>query len=292
MQLFGITHLAILGGIVLLAALLAAAERRLAPGGKGLRLGLACVILLDTIWWYDIWLCMASSRFPAHLPMELCDLTLYLTEIALITLSPAVFDVAYYCALAGTSMALLTPDLWEQFPSLSTVQFFFAHGLVVAAVLYLVWSRQARPRRGSVARAMLAINLWAAFDGAFDWIFKTNYMYLRVKPVNASLLNFLGPWPWYILAAEGVALVLFLLLYLPFRQRSGTRAWKRRIPGISHMSAGKLVGSGSRFLLSSSRALPPIAGIASKSVFPSASRMRKSWLENGGASFITLLART
>ena len=115
-------------------------------------------------------------------------------------------------------MALLTPNLWEQFPSFATVQFFAAHGLVVTAVLYLVWSRQARPRRGSVGRAMLAVNCFAAFDGAFDAIFKTNYMYLRAKPENMSLLSFLGPWPWYIVSSEAVALGLFLLLYLPFRR--------------------------------------------------------------------------
>ena len=163
--------------------------------------------------------------FPFKLPLHLCDLTLYLTVIALFTLSPAVFDVAYCCALAGTSMALLTPDLWENFPSVSTVQYFIAHGLVVAAALYLVWSRLARPRRGSVARAMLAINLLAAFDGVFNWIFKTNYMYLCAKPANASLLDFLGPWPWYIVATEGVAFVLFRLLCLPYRgQRKKRRS--------------------------------------------------------------------
>ena len=128
--------------------------------------------------------------FPIQAPSDLCDVTLYLTVIALFTLSPAVFDVAYYSALAGTSMALLTPDLWEQFPSLPTVQFFIAHGLVVTAVLYLVWSRLARPRKGLVARTMLALNLLAAFDGVFNWIFKTNFMYLCAKPARCLASRF------------------------------------------------------------------------------------------------------
>ena len=153
-----------------------------------------------------------------HLPLELCDATLGLIIIALFTLHVAIFDLVYYCALAGTTMALLTPDLWESFPSLSTVQFFFAHGFVVSAALYLVWSGQARPRPGSVGRTMLILNIYAAAVGTFDLIFRTNYMYLLAKPESASLLDFLGPWPWYILASEGVAFGLFLLLYLPFRQ--------------------------------------------------------------------------
>ena len=216
-HLFGVTHLAILSAIVLLAVLLAAVQRGFWPGGKGLRMGLGCVILVDTIWWYLYQAFHGQLTFPSQLPLDLCDFTLYLTVIALVTLSPAVFDVTYCFALGGTSMALLTPDLWERFPSVLTVQFFIAHGLVVAAVLYLVWSRQARPRKGSVVRAMLALNLLAAFDGAFDWIFKTNFMYLCAKPGNASLLDLLGPWPWYIAVTEAVAFVLFLLLYLSFR---------------------------------------------------------------------------
>lgn len=221
--LFGIAHLAILSAIVLLAAVLTAVQRRLAPGSRSLRLGLAATLFLDTALW-DIFLVRHGLlTFPAHLPVELCDVTLYLTLIALFTLSPAVFDLAYYGALGGTTMALFTPDLWERFPSLTTVHFFFAHGLVVAAVLYLVWSGLARPRKGSVARAMLGVNVWAVLDGSFDWIFKTNYMYLRAKPGHASLLDLLGPWPWYIVVTEGVALGLFLLLYLPFRQ-SASRA--------------------------------------------------------------------
>jgi hypothetical integral membrane protein (TIGR02206 family) len=215
-QLFGPTHLAILGAVPLLAAILALIQRYLLPGRIGLRIGLAVVMLLDSILYYGYMAMQGQLTFPGHLPLELCDASLCLIIIALFTLNKAVFDLAYYGALAGTTMALLTPNLWEPFPSFTTAQFFLDHGLIVTAVLYLVWSGQARPRPGSVGRAMLALNIFAAIAGTFDYIFKTNYMYLSAKPQNASLLDLLGPWPWYVVASEGVALGGFLLLYLPF----------------------------------------------------------------------------
>ena len=215
-QLFGPVHFLILGSVVVFAAVLALIQRRLAPGTKWLRIGLGIVLLADSAFWFSYLAVTGQPIFPSLLPIELCDLTLYLAAIALFTLSPVCFDVAYYWALAGSSMALLTPNLFGHFPSVTTVQFFVEHGLAVSAVLYLVWSRQARPRPGSIGRTMIAVNLLAAFDGVFDWIFKTDYMYLGAKPAHVSLLSFLGPWPWYIATSEGVALALFLLLYLPF----------------------------------------------------------------------------
>ncbi|MGD0097565.1 MAG: TIGR02206 family membrane protein [Terracidiphilus sp.] len=219
-HLFGPAHLIILSAVPALAAILTVVQRKLSPEARWLRIGLASVIVLDTALYYGHLATHEQLTFPAHLPLELCDASLCLVILALLTLNRAVFDLAYYGALAGASMALLTPNLWEPFPSFTTAQFFVAHGLTVAGTLYLVWSKQVRPQPGSVARAMLALNLFAAFVGAFDFMLKTNYMYLRAKPMNVSLLDFLGPWPWYILSAEGVAWVVFLLLYLPFWRRT------------------------------------------------------------------------
>jgi hypothetical integral membrane protein (TIGR02206 family) len=217
-RLFGPVHLLILGAVVLLAAGLAVIQRKLLPGTKVLRLGLAVTLLADSVVFYGYQITHGQLTFPDHLPLELCDASLCLVVIALFTLNRAVYDLAYYGALAGATMALLTPNLWEPFPSFGTVQFFVAHGLIVAGALYLVWSKLVRPRPGSVLRALLGINVFAAFVGTFDVIFKTDYMYLRAKPQNASLLDYLGPWPWYLVAAELVALIVFGLLYVPFRK--------------------------------------------------------------------------
>jgi hypothetical integral membrane protein (TIGR02206 family) len=64
---------------------------------------------------------------------------------------------------------------------------------------------------------MLVLNIYAALVGLFNAWYHTNYMYLCEKPEGASLLDWLGPWPWYILSGEAVALALFSLLWLPFR---------------------------------------------------------------------------
>jgi len=218
-RLFGPMHIAILSAAPATAAILALLARRFREGERAIRLALGMLLLLDSILWYGYQAWRHWLSFPGSLPLELCDATLCLTIVALFTLSSTIFDLAYYGALAGTSMALLTPDLWEPFPSFSTVEFFVTHGMVVAAVLYLIWAGSARPRPGSVWRALLAGNAFALTVGVFDLIFKTNYMYLCWKPANPSLLDFLGPWPWYIASGEGIALVLFSLLYLPFRPK-------------------------------------------------------------------------
>ena len=60
------------------------------------------------------------------------------------------------------------------------------------------------------------------------------------KPVGPSLLDFLGPWPWYLLSMELIGLVLVVLLYLPF----AVRDWRSRAgqppkePFIEHIGGG------------------------------------------------------
>jgi hypothetical integral membrane protein (TIGR02206 family) len=97
-------------------------------------------------------------------------------------------------------------------------------GLVVAGILMLVWGNMAAPRLGCVWRVFAALNGYAAAVGIFNAIFGTNYVYLCRKPAGASLLDYLGPWPIYLVGGEGVALIIFGLLWLPFRSKDRSEA--------------------------------------------------------------------
>ena len=224
--MLGPAHLAILGTVPILAAVLTALQRRFPRADKGIRYGLVFLLVACTVTYYGSFAAHGVRMFPDHLPLELCDASLWLVIVVLLTLRPAAFDVEYYWALVGASASLLTPSMAGPSAFLAT-QFFADHGLIVVAALYLVWSGKARPRPGSVGRSMLTLNLYAAAVGLFDFVFKTNYMYLRVKPAAQTLLDILGPWPWYLASCEVLALILFLLLYLPFRRAGGAKelAW-------------------------------------------------------------------
>ena len=229
-SLLGLPHLAILAAIPALAAALAWLARRRAARGRRIAIALGCLLALNEIVWYAWRLRTEGFRFPGGLPLELCDLTLWLTVFATITLQPLVFEFAWLAGVSGSVMAVLTPDLWAAPLSYPTIYFFLSHGGMIAALLFLVWSGQARPRPGCVWRTLLLLNAYAVLIGAFDAVFHTNYMYLCVKPGSASLLNLFGPWPFYLLPAEATAAFMFWLLYVPFRKK---RSHVKRSPVVS-----------------------------------------------------------
>jgi hypothetical integral membrane protein (TIGR02206 family) len=216
--LFSWTHILILLAIPLLAALAAWHTRR--SQSSSARYALGGFLLLNELGYYGYKLVKGWFQFPAGLPLQLCDLTLWCTVVAALTLHQMTFEFAFFAGILGAGLAVLTPDLWEPFPSYNTVYFFLAHGGIVATLLHLWWGGEARPKPGCVLRAMLVLNGYIVAIGLFNWAFGANYVYLCRKPANASPLDYFGPWPWYLLAGELIALAGFWLLSLPFRRKA------------------------------------------------------------------------
>jgi hypothetical integral membrane protein (TIGR02206 family) len=219
LETFSPVHLAIVASVPLVAWGLAALGRRGPDAARRIRLALAAAIASNELAWYGYLLAHGEVAPPHGLPLELCDVVLWLTVYALLTPRAWALESIYYLGLAGSGMAVLTPDVGAPFPSYPGVKFFVAHGSVVAAILFLVWTGALRPRRGSWWRVLLGVNAYAALVGLFNARFGTNYMYLCEKPRSRTLLDLFGPWPWYLLGAEVVAVALFFALYLPMRPR-------------------------------------------------------------------------
>lgn len=220
-EMFSAAHIAVLASVPLLSMTLARAARASAAAERAIRLSLGVALMVNELVWWEWRIRTEGFRFPEAIPLQLCDLILWCTVAACLFRWQWAFETAYFLSLTAGALTLITPDLWADCWTYPTFYFFAAHGGVIVATLFLAMSGSMRPQPGSVLRALLAVNGWAALAGTFNLIHNTNYMYLCHKPDDATILDLLGPWPWYLLSGEAIACVLFWLLWLPWRKRSG-----------------------------------------------------------------------
>jgi hypothetical integral membrane protein (TIGR02206 family) len=160
------------------------------------------------------------------LPLALCDVGVLVAAVACWWRRVLLVELTYFWGLAGTLQAVITPDLNVGFPHLVFFQYLVGHVGIVVAALFLVLGMRIQPRRWAVVRVFAITLGYTAMVGIVDATTGANYMFLRSPPGEWTLLRVLGPWPWYIPGAAGVALVLLTLLDAPF--------WARR----PHASAG------------------------------------------------------
>jgi hypothetical integral membrane protein (TIGR02206 family) len=157
------------------------------------------------------------------LPLHLTDVVTIIAALALWSPRPLLFELAYFWGLTASLQAVLTPDLDSAFPSLFFFTYFATHCGAVVAALFLAWGCGLVPRSGAVGRVFVATATFAVVAGLGDLLTGGNYMFLREKPEAASLLDLMGPWPWYILTGALLAVAMFAALDLPFRGRRQAR---------------------------------------------------------------------
>lgn len=210
--------------VVSAAGLCVAARRR--PGAWVVwanRL-LAAILLAVTVAWIVQTQTQGRWTAKSSLPLALCDLTTLVASAALLTLQPLLVELTYFWGLAGALQSLVTPDLQSAFPSLVFFEYVLAHAGIVCAAMFLVVGQHRSPRPHAVARTMAVTIAYTAAVGLVDAVSGADYMYLRQPPGEWTLLKVLGPWPWYIVSAAGVAVVLVTVLDAPF--------WRGRRRGV------------------------------------------------------------
>jgi hypothetical integral membrane protein (TIGR02206 family) len=218
MILFGQIHLALLGAILTVGVILAWACRTKKLPLRAVRLTLGFALAVNELIWWAFRYSHEGFQFPRNLPLQLCDVTVWMTVAACLTLTPWVVEMDYFAGMAGAGMALITPDLWSPWPTYPAVYFFLAHGGIAIGIGVVVFGGIAPLRPGAVWLAFGGLLAYAAFVGGFNAIFHTNYMYLCTRPASESVLNAFGPWPVYLIQAAGLTLLLFWLLWLPTRR--------------------------------------------------------------------------
>ena len=187
------------------------------------RISLAVMLLINEATWH-IWnLATGQWTIQTMLPLHLCSVFVFLSAYMLLTGNYRVYEFAYFLGIGGALQPILTPDLGiYAFPHLRYFQVFLSHGGIVTAAVFMTVVEGYRPTWKSLGRTILYMNIYMVVVGAVNALISSNYLFIAHKPETASLIDVLGPWPWYLLALEGIGLVLFTLLYVPFAIRDLT----------------------------------------------------------------------
>jgi len=194
---------------------------------------LAGLLVINEIGWHTWHIYYGIWTVQALLPLNLCNLMVIGSAWTLVTKNQVGYEFIYLLGIPAASQVLITPALGPYgYPHILFFQIFISHGGVVLAALYLTLGEGMRPLSWRsvwrvagwgllYAMGIFWLNLWLG----------SNYLFLAHKPPAATLLDYLGPWPWYILGVLAIAAVLVTALYLPFHVQDRQ---SKREPNLPH----------------------------------------------------------
>ncbi len=156
-----------------------------------------------------------SFLYSKDLPFHLCNLLTFILPIAIYANKKWLNGILYFWILVGTFQALLTPDLKEGFPHFVYFRFWTVHSGLVLIVLFALARLEWRVEKKHIIYAVLFANVFLALSFIVNYYSGGNYFYSIKKPDAATLLDYLGEWPWYLINGQFVMLILFCIYYIP-----------------------------------------------------------------------------
>jgi hypothetical integral membrane protein (TIGR02206 family) len=215
---YGPSYWAVIAVFVIGAALLVWVGRRQSER-QARRLGRILGAVTALIYAAMLIYTLIPPTIEVSVPLRLTDLATVAAAYALWSQQHWAFALTYYWGLVLSAQALISPALESpDFPHYEFLAFWAVHLLVVWAAIYLTWGRGMRPDWHSFRIAVVVTAVWAVVTFTFNRIAGTNYGFFNRKPTTASLLDVLGPWPWYIFTATALILIVWALMTWPWER--------------------------------------------------------------------------
>lgn len=148
----------------------------------------------------------------AALPLHLCDVVSLLLAWALVSGNQRLAEPGYFWSMAATTQGLLTPALYHDWQTPEYYAFFAEHGGAPIAGLVLVFGLGLGPQPGYFVRMLWWSWGYIAVTMGLNALLGTNYGFLNGKPEIPSLLDSMGPWPYYLIPLQIIGFALFLIL--------------------------------------------------------------------------------
>lgn len=176
----------------------------------------ACFVSLTVISFHVYRMGFDNYNFKTDLPLYLCSLMALLIPLFTYFRKYWMFEILVFWIIGGTLQAIITPDITQGFPSFDYFRYWIAHLGLLTIIFYFIFVFKMKPKLKSVFKSFLALQVYVVLMVVVNYLLDANYFYLNEKPKSASLLDYFGEWPYYILVGQLIIIPLFLIVYLPF----------------------------------------------------------------------------
>ena len=150
------------------------------------------------------------------LPLYLCSFLAIVIPIFTYYRKYWMYEILVFWVIAGTLQAVITPDIASGFPKFDYIRYWVVHLGLLLIIGYATFVFKMLPNLKSVFRSFLVLQLYVLAIMIINDALNANYFYLNQKPTSASLLDYFGEWPVYIIVVQLIIIPYFLVVYLPF----------------------------------------------------------------------------
>ena len=146
------------------------------------------------------------------LPLEICGFSYaILIPGALLSRNMTLQQLLLFWGMMGGTLGLafpvVTPDINFEY-----LRYYLAHSSLYISAAYVLFVHNVPVKRYTFIKIWLFLQLYFVIILMFDLTFKTNYFYLLQKPNQSTPLNEFGPWPYYFIPCEFIAIAVFLTI--------------------------------------------------------------------------------
>jgi len=183
-------------------------------------IGYGCLVvwLLNTA----SWLTPARFSWDRSLPLQVCNLANIFGALAVLRQQRLSQGVIYFWGLGLCIWAFLTPTL-DVGPARFGFWIFWTYHLFIGlALVYVLTFDRFRPQATDLLSSLFVTYAYVAIVAAIDLAFGWNYGFVGPgRPTAPTPVDVLGPYPLRILWMTLAGSAVFVLLWLPWRDRRG-----------------------------------------------------------------------
>lgn len=179
---------------------------------------LLCSIIVSlTVFCFHIWQIYSGSyNLNKDLPLYLCSLMALFIPVFGYYRKLWMYEILLFWIITGTVQGVITPDISLGFPSFDYFRYWIVHLGLLVIIFYATFVLKMKPKLKSVFKSFFALQAYVISIMVINYMLSSNYGYLNEKPESASILDYLGEWPFYIITVQLLLVPCFLLIYLPF----------------------------------------------------------------------------